>query len=523
MLTLASALLACVPILVSVIRAITTGWVPVGDRAIIATRAYDVLTTHPPLLGQYSAASGAFTHQTHSLGPMLYWILAIPAHFFGAWASSVTMGLVNVLCVVGVAALARRRGGVPLLLAACLALVLMTASLPAEIYHDSWNPSAGVLPLTLLIFLCWAIACGEYKLLPLAVLIASFVAQCHLSFAPPAAALLLVAAAGLTARRQWRRRCVLISAGVAVVCWVAPVVEQVIHPPGNFVTVLRSIGNQGPTLGATAGWRAVERAVGIPPWWLVPRQSVGDRLYDLFHPASTLSALSTVIVLLALAGLAATGLRKHRDDVVAAAVSALMLSVALGSVASSTPSGHLLFLTVGYTLWWGSVAGMWAWLALGWGLATILPRERLAASPQRARGAAAAAMAALVIAVVLVSAAQRPDLNRSEYAPVRRLTAQLLARLSPGGMVALERSMQGFGTYDVETALLYQLRRRGREVVSADLAELLGPRYRAAGADPHLILRVAQQSAGAPTPSGVVASATIPADGLMTVQLRVGG
>jgi hypothetical protein len=376
----------------------------------------------------------------------------------------------------------------------------------------------------LLIFLCWSLACGEYRLLPLAVLLASFVAQCHLSFAPPALVLLLVAATGLTAGRQWRRRWVLISACVLVVCWAAPAIDQVIHHPGNLVTVFRSIGNQGPTLGATAGWRAVERAIGIPPWWLVPRQSVGDRLHDMFHPVSTLSSLSTVLVLLVLIALAAIAWRKRRDDVVAAAVSALLLSPTLGGVASSTPREHLLFLTLGYTLWWGSVAGMWAWLVLAWGWATLFaPRNLLLESALRARGVAAAAMAALTVAVVLVSIAQRPDLNRSEYGPVRRLTAQLLAHLPPGGIVSLQRSTQGFGAYDIESALLYQLRRRGRPVVSDDLAELLGTHYRAASTQRHLTLEVAQQSSSAPMPPRMLASAAVPAAGLMTVTLRPGG
>ena len=61
----------------------------------------------------------------------------------------------------------------------------MLASLPAETYTDIWNSSAPLMPLLLLVFLAWSIACGEYRLLPLAVLVASFTSQSHLTFVAP--------------------------------------------------------------------------------------------------------------------------------------------------------------------------------------------------------------------------------------------------------------------------------------------------------------------------------------------------
>jgi hypothetical protein len=523
-LSAACALLACVPVLVSVVRAIAADWIPVGDRAIIAARAYDVFSAHPPLLGQYSAVSGALANQTHSLGPMLYWVLAIPAHLFGAWAFSVSMGLLSALCITGAVVLAHRRGGAPLMVATALALLLVTASLPAEVLHDSWNPSAGVLPLALLLFLGWSLACGEIGLLPLAALVASFVVQCHLTFVPPTLGILAVAAAGLTARGAWRRRPALGAAAVAAVCWVLPAVDQVIHSPGNFLTVLRSIGNQGPTLGVSAGWRAVTHAIGVPPWWLRARGSVGDRLFDLFHSAPALGTLTAVLVLAGLTGLIVAATRQRRGEVLAAAAIALLVVLALGSVAASTPRGHLLFLTLGYTTWWGSVAGMWAWLVLVWGVLVLAPAGRVrrlrqaVRAPARPRALAATALAGLALAALLVSAAQHVDLNRAEYRPLGMLTARLVRALPTDGTVDIERSTQGFATYDIETGLLYQLRRRGRRVVSADLAQLLGTRYRAAGARPTVRLVVVAGGKGSSTATrGVVSSAMVPGAGLVAV------
>ena len=79
------------------------------------TRAWDVLTAHSPLVGQYSE-SGYITGQiVHSPGPLLYWLLALPARFGSAASIALTMGALNTLAIVGCVALARRRGGLVLM------------------------------------------------------------------------------------------------------------------------------------------------------------------------------------------------------------------------------------------------------------------------------------------------------------------------------------------------------------------------------------------------------------------------
>ena len=65
--------------------------------------------------------------------------------------------------------------------ATAAAIGLMCQSLSSESLHDVWNPAAGLFPFLLLCFLCWSLACGEHRLLPLTVLVASFVTQTHLT------------------------------------------------------------------------------------------------------------------------------------------------------------------------------------------------------------------------------------------------------------------------------------------------------------------------------------------------------
>ncbi len=206
LLTLAAGIAAAIPVIVATVKAVQAGWVPLADRGIIATRAHDVLTSHPPLVGQYTLAGEVTGEVTHSLGPMLFWLLALPAHDGSTVGMTVTMGTLNTLCILGCVALARRYGGRALMVMTALAIALMCQSLAAETFHDVWNPSAGLFPFTLLVFLCWSLACGEYRLAPLAVLVASFVAQTHLTYLPPTLALLAVGFGGLAAGWIARRR-----------------------------------------------------------------------------------------------------------------------------------------------------------------------------------------------------------------------------------------------------------------------------------------------------------------------------
>ena len=197
-LVLASGLAAALPVIVSMAHIAASGWVPLGDDAMIAIRSFDVLTAHSPLVGMPSSGpTGVLKEQTYHLGPLLFWLFALPARFLGSTALPLTAGLVNVASVMGSVGLAHRRGGRPLMFAVALAIPLMLASLPAETYSAIWNPSAPLLPFTLLIFLAWSVACGDFRLLPLTVLVGSFVAQCHLIFAFPAFGALAVGVGGL--------------------------------------------------------------------------------------------------------------------------------------------------------------------------------------------------------------------------------------------------------------------------------------------------------------------------------------
>ena len=478
---------AALPVIVSTIHAISERWIPYGDQAVIASQAYDVFTSHTPLLGQYSASYHLVSQPTYSLGPMLYWLLALPARIGQPISLTIWMGAVNIAAVAGIVALARRRGGTAFMLVTAAAVALMSRSLVPETYHDVWNPSAAVLPLTLLMFVSWSVACGEYRLLPLAVLLASFVAQCHLTYVAPALGLLVVGVVGLALARRWTRapdsralrRWVAAALVVGLISWTPPVVQQLTKTPGN-LGLVRQLGTKGGAkVGFGVGWHAVVRTVGVPPWWLTVPADQFDRSHTVKLTPSALAVGSGAAVLLGLAAVGIAGLRRRRLDLAAGATLALALCAAVEVVTARTPANPHLQATLGYTLWWASPAGMFAWLVLGWSAAVLLGR-RLALPRLRARALAPAAGAAAVIAVgAAVGIAEKPDDHASMYSAIRATATRLRAALPRGSVVSLEGS-PGL-TSVVRVALRYDLRLAGIRAALPGMDSRWGPWYRLDG------------------------------------------
>ena len=515
----AAGLAASIPVLVSTAKAVSAGWVPAGDDGIIATRGWDVLSAHTPNVGQYSEAGLVISHQIlHSPGPMLYWLIALPARFGSVTSIALTMGIVNTLAIIGTVALARRRGGLVLMFAAAIGIALLCQSLPSEALHDIWNPAAGLFPFLALIFLGWSVACGDVGLLPLTALVASFVVQTHLMYAPPTAVVLGVAAIGLIGAWMARRRLarsghhggrrtwpwLLAAVAVTAACWIAPAIDEIENNPGNLTLIVRTIEHRDQTLGARVGWNAVVRSVGITPWWLYVPATEWDRKYDVgafARPgAGTVSApssgerTSAAAILGALSLVALLGMIVLRWDLVGAAVIGLGMSAAIGLEAASNPSDPLLAGTLGYTMWWGSELGFFVWLVLAWALwlalSTMLrPRVRRAFEehswrlPARARPVALAAACVSCLGGtagvgVAVAATAHRDSHVYEYTPTRILAAAI-ERAVPSGTTVDYHTLGTLppGTQPIEPALRFFLVRHGDRVLAVGSYQRLGAYY----------------------------------------------
>jgi hypothetical protein len=481
----AAGVAAALPVLVAIVYAVADGWVAFGDDAYITTLAYDVFTDRSPLVGQRSSgASGVLDETAYSPGPLLFWLLALPVRLGGQSLPAVVAGLVNVASIMGVVALAKRRGGRPLMLATAIAIPLMLLSLPGETYSDVWNSSAPLLPLAVLVFLAWSVACGELRLLPLTVLVASFAMHSHLTFVAPATGLAAAAVACAVLTRRFRppadrtatRRWVLAAVVVGLVCWSAPLLDQVINRPGNLVTLARSATAEQTTVGVGSGWRAVVHSVGVRPWWLDRPQGVLERIGDITVWPSPLAIVTAAVVLGGLAVVTLHGWRRRRADVFAAGVLGLTLCAAIFSATSSTPTNATQ--TLDYVLRWTSPAGMAVWLLLGFAAAVLVAptpagralHEHAARRPRALALAPAAGLAAAALMGAGVAVARNPP-RQEPYEPMRTIIERLQAELpadrptfvtSGGGRSGFELA------YQFEVGVVYWLRRSGREVVTTE-------------------------------------------------------
>ena len=509
-------LAAAIPVLVSTAHAVSAGWEPAADDGIIVTRAWDVLTLHSPLVGQYSEAGNLTGQVIHSPGPLLYWLLALPSRFGSTTSLAVTMGAVNTLAIIACVALARRRGGLVLMFATAIGIALMCQSLPAESFHDVWNPAAALFPFLLLIFLCWSVACGDHRLLPLTTAVASFVTQTHLTYIAPTAGLLAIGVGGLAVRRFAERRAaqrgaemlprrrarsrpfghwVAAATLVAAICWAPPLLDEIANSPGNLTLIVAATSDRGTTLGASVGWNAVVDAVGWKPWWLYIPKSEWDRKHDVRVTPAGGASDSTLAMLAALGLVILVGLRRRRADLAAAAAIGLVLCAALAANMSQTPAVPLLAATIGYTAWWGSMLGLWVWLVLVWSLWCLLRRlvrenapalrraadrvKRLPAGTLRAACVAASlgALGGTVATAGAVAAKQKPDSHVNQYHPIAAIVARLDEIIPPGQTVRMELGASNVSTLPIEPSVRFGLVRHRDLVLSRGAHQRLGYYY----------------------------------------------
>jgi len=497
-LTWVAVLIVLSPVLVALIRALDRGWAAEGDRAAVATRAFDVLSAQSPLVGAYSTSSTLIGHNTYSPGPLLYWLLALPAHLPGFLALPVVAAVVNGASLAGAVLIARRQAGEIFMLVAAVLLAVMCSSLPADLSIDIWAPSAPVIPFTLLIFLGWAVASGDVRLLPVAVLAASFVSQCHLAYLVPSVLILLIASAGLVLERRglgaWEhgpettgarrsvRRYVVAALVVGVICWSLPVVDQVLawtgsRGHGNIGHIIDAASSRGKTAGGTAGVHAVVRTIGIPAWWMRGFRNSEARTFDIFAPLSLVSVLTSLLVVAGLCAGLVVGWRRNRPELVTGAAIALGLCLAVAIFTSSFPNRGSVIFSYSYSSWWAGSVGMWAWLVAGWSAVSLVPAARVEL-PARLRPATAGILAMALVGVGFW-AAFRSDayaVNPNSFAATRSLAAQLSRNLPEGGSVLLEGESFGFSMTTVLTA-----RREGHRVGGAQVARDLGRSYAPAG------------------------------------------
>ena len=342
----ACVLAAILPIVVATVRAVASDWIAIGDNAFFGLRAADVLTEHHPWLGLWSSASVVTGLDVNHPGPLLFDLLAIPVRIGGPDAGvAVGIGLLNIACVVGIAIVARRQAGLAGVVTAMAAAAALGWALGSELLYEPWQPHSLLFPTLCVLFLLWALACGDVAILPWAVATASLIMQTHGGYLAivPLLGAAAVAAGGVRLWRSWqaggdawpalRRRAgrsVVVALVVGLVAWFQPVAERFAgEGRGNLERIVSSVGDAGATVGVGHAPRYVAELVALPPWWGRPSIS------ESFTPGAALPSRATSLVALAVVGallVAGWAIARRRGDssgAWAAASGATLVVVAL--------------------------------------------------------------------------------------------------------------------------------------------------------------------------------------------------
>ena len=229
------AVLMVAPAVVAIVVIVGHPWHPVDDLAIIDLRVRDVWSVHAPLTGLFSRPG--WNHP----GPAMFWLIAILSRVSGggAWATRVG-GPVLAAIAFGWLAIATARAGRGPLLAAAAVTGLTFLAFEPWVIRDPWNLHIPLPYFIVFLFLAVLAAAGESRHLIGMSVAGTLILQTHVAYG-------LLLAVGFAyaigwiiadARRSGRlpsrwKSTLAWCAGIWLVSWIPPLVDVVIHWPGN--------------------------------------------------------------------------------------------------------------------------------------------------------------------------------------------------------------------------------------------------------------------------------------------------
>ena len=465
-LTLTPFLVSAVALVVGVGRAYTA----YGDQALIEMRTRDV-GHHPVLVGLFSR-----DHWSHP-GPALFYLLAVPYRLVAGSSIGLPLGalVINGVSIAGMALIAKRRQGTPLLLCTLVGCALVMRAFGADFLHDVWNPYITVLPFGLLLFLTWAMTCGERWALPAAAAVASFCAQTHVGYVPMVFPLLAWGGGWLLVLARRRRdvappgrrppslsRVGLVTASVLALMWAPPLIEQALHSPGNLDRIYEYFRDPpgGPSHDVVDGYRVVAGQFGITPEWLT---GAGRPNFGNSEPM-VLSKPPLPVLLIPLC-IAALVLWRRRISDACRLLATLAVAAALGVVSVANVVGPVY----AYRLRWTWMLAMTSFVAVAWA-AWVVASERGPGVTARWLVPVSASALLLLATVSSVSAARAHTPQQPEESVVAALWPPVLRSLPRGdGDVTLRAT--SFGSIFYVSGIVLGLERKG---VTARVDESVG-------------------------------------------------
>jgi hypothetical protein len=208
------------------------------DLAMTELRVRDVFTSHTPLIGLPGRIGRTLADQGSHPGPLSFYALAPAYRLLGrsAWSLQAGTVLIHGVAIATALWIARRRGGLPLVLAMAATLALLTRGYGVATLTEPWNPYLPLLWWFVFLLAVWSVVAGDLKLLVVAVVAASFCAQTHVPYLAMTLGLGGVAVVAALVHLRRRRRGVGWLAAAAVVgllLWTPPLIDQATAEHGN--------------------------------------------------------------------------------------------------------------------------------------------------------------------------------------------------------------------------------------------------------------------------------------------------
>lgn len=412
-------------------RAVADGWTPTGDVAVIALRSLDAWTGQAPLVGQPTTGREVSGEDSFHPGPFENWFAGPWLHALGPAAGlALAVAAINGAALAAAVWLAFRRGGPVLAVLAAIGLGLLVHSLGSASLWDPYNSELPTYPLIAAALAAWCVLAGDLIATPILVVAASVAAQAHVAGATSVAPMVVVAGLGLVlelrrdrAAFARHRTALLVALGLAVVCWLPPLAQELVGP-SNLAPLLRTATAAGPALGLAF---TLERVVtALAPIPLFARRSGAYGFLEQRGPLGVIAAALVAGGAASLA-LAARWARKRREPVLLVAVVGASLVVTTLVWAGSPPVTAFRVDSIRW-LW---VLGLLTWLALAWSAWWFVP----ASARRTAQAGAVPALgvvAALAVVVGLASSGLGEVRDHEFLDPVTRLGDQTVAKLEPG-------------------------------------------------------------------------------------------
>jgi hypothetical protein len=423
-----------VPLIVALVVLARRTWYPILDLAMTELRVRDVGSRHPPLIGLVGRIGPLGSQGSHP-GPLSFWALWPFYRAFGAssWAMEAATVALHVLAMATALWLAFRRGGVRLMVAVAAVLAVLLHAYGPSTLTQAWNPYLPLMWFIVFLLAVWSVVADDLPMLPVMVFAGSFCSQTHvpyLGLTVGLAGFAIVFASWQAYRRRRQRGAarrfglwIAIAAGVGVLVWTPPVLDQIFHTPGN-LSVLSDYFRDPPETPVGVRKAVDVWLVHLNPWQLVRQLVTADQ--------TRVASGSPVPGLLFLGTWAASvvGAWRLRHRALLRLDLVLAVALVLAFVSMSRIFGLVWYYLV---LWaWGITALMA--LAIVWTAVVFVSRRWNRVTGVRAT---ALGMGALVVVVAVFGAMFTIDATSVEF-PAARLS-DTLGVLVPRTVDALEK------------------------------------------------------------------------------------